>query len=238
MEYFGQSLPGDNCQACDVCMEEVELADDSLVLSQKILSCVIRLREGFGGDYTAQVLVGSREQRVMEKGHDKLSTFGLLEAHDKRQVRDWIEQLVGQGYLVKGGEYGVLQLTAEGREVLAGGLSPRLAKPTARGSGRERTGRKKTSKSAAESWEGVDRGLFDTLRTWRRTKAEERGLPPFIIFGDAVLRDLARYRPSTSDGLLQVRGMGQKKGREYGEELLELIIGYCRQEGRATDVEA
>jgi ATP-dependent DNA helicase RecQ len=238
VEYFGQTLPGDNCQACDVCLEEVELADDSLKTAQKIISCVARLRESYGGDYTAQVLVGSREQRILEKGHDKLSTFGLLDAHDKRQVRDWIEQLVGQGFLVKGGEYGVLQITAEGRELLGGGIEPRLAKPTARSGRGERTTRKKTAKAAEQSWEGVDRGLFDALRTWRRTKADERGLPPFIIFGDAVLRDLARFRPSTADGLLHIRGMGQKKGREYGEELLELIVRYCREEGKSTDVEA
>ena len=238
VEYFGQSLSDEKCLACDFCLDEVELADDSLVTAQKIISCVARLRENYGGDYTAQVLVGSKEQRVVEKGHDKLSTWGLLKAHDKRQVRDWIEQLVGQGCLVKGGEYGVLQITADGRDVMSGGFTPRLLKATERGGRSERNRTRKESKSEKESWEGVDRGLFEALRQWRREKAEVRGLPPFIIFGDAVLRDLARYRPSTAEALMQIRGIGQKKRAEHGDELTAVVVEYCREHGVATDMEA
>ena len=237
VEYFGQRLAGEKCGACDMCLDEAEFVDDSLQTAQKILSCVVRLRESFGGDYTAQVLVGSKEQRIVEKGHHKLSTFGLLQEHDKRQVRDWIEQLVGQGCLVKGGEYGVLQLTPDGRDVLSGTYSPRLLKAAVR-SGRGERGRvRKESKSGKESWEGVDRGLFDALRAWRRTRADERGLPPFIIFGDAVLRDLARYRPSTQEALMQIKGIGQKKRGEYGAELLQAIIAHCRENGLGTDAQ-
>jgi len=237
VEYFGQTLAGEKCGACDMCLDEAELVDDALQTAQKILSCVVRLRESFGGDYTAQVLVGSKEQRIVEKGHHKLSTFGLLQEHDKRQVRDWIEQLVGQGCLVKGGEYGVLQLTADGRDVLNGTYAPRLLKAVTR-SGRGERGRvRKVSKSGKESWEGVERGLFDALRAWRRMRADERGLPPFIVFGDAVLRDLARYRPSTQEALMQIKGIGQKKRSEYGEELLQEIIAHCRENGLGTDVE-
>lgn len=238
VEYFGQSLADQKCLACDFCLDEVELADDSLVTAQKIISCVARLRENYGGDYTAQVLVGSKEQRVVEKGHDKLSTWGLLKAHDKRQVRDWIEQLVGQGCLVKGGEYGVLQITADGRDVMSGDFTPRLLKASERGGRSERSRTRKESKSEKESWEGVDRGLFEALRQWRREKAEARGLPPFIIFGDAVLRDLARYRPSTAEALMQIRGIGQKKRDEYGEELTAVVVDHCRENGLATDMEA
>ena len=236
VEYFGQTLGGEKCGACDVCLDELERADDELVTSQKILSCVARLREGFGGDYTAQVLVGSREQRILAKGHDRLSTWGLLREHDKRHVRDWIEQLVGQGFLEKEGEFGVLRLTVDARDVLCGAVTPRLLKP-AEAAGRG--GRKrKESKTAAESWSGVDRWLFDALRAWRRAKADERGLPPFIIFGDAVLRDLARYRPSTDEALMQVRGIGRRRQAEYGEELRALIVEHCREHGLGTDAEA
>ena len=162
----------------------------------------------------------------------------MLKAHEKRQVRDWIEQLVGQGCLVKGGEYGVLQITADGRDVMSGDFTPRLLKASERGGRSERSRTRKESKSEKESWEGVDRGLFEALRQWRREKAEARGLPPFIIFGDAVLRDLARYRPSTAEALMQVRGIGQKKHDEYGEELTTVVVDHCRENGLATDMEA
>ena len=236
VEYFGQSLDGENCGACDLCLDEVELADDPLILAQKILSCVARLRESYGGDYTAQVLIGSREQRVVERGHDKLTTWGLLKAFDKRQVRDWIEQLVGQGCLVKDGEYDLLKITEEGREVLSGRTTPRMLKAAPPAGRRDR--KRRESKPESQSWQGVDRELFDALRNWRSEKAKARGLPPYIICDDAVLRALARHRPSTDEGLLAVRGIGRRKQAEYGEELLALISAHCREQGLAMDVEA
>ena len=107
--YFGQQLESANCGACDVCLAELDLVEDALVVGQKILSCVFRLDENFGGDYTAQVLAGSREQRILDNGHDKLSTWGILQEHDRKCIRNWIEQLVGQGFLEKKGEYNVLK---------------------------------------------------------------------------------------------------------------------------------
>lgn len=229
LEYFGETLAAESCQACDFCLNEIEFVDDSLVTAQKILSCVARLQENFGGDYTAQVLVGSREQRILEKGHDKLSTWGLLRTHDKRQVRDWIEQLVGQGYLNKSGEYHLLQLTTEGRDVLGGRTTPRLTKPVP-------SRNRRAAKAEKDSWEGVERGLFDALRALRRAKAEERGLPPFVVFGDATLRDLARRRPSTFEALLDVHGIGEKKRSQYGQEFLDVVTEYCAEHGVAQDV--
>jgi ATP-dependent DNA helicase RecQ len=233
VEYFGEPFEGTSCQACDVCLNEVELVDDPLVTAQKIVSCVARLNESYGGDYTAQVLVGSRDKRILEKGHDRLSTWGLLQTHDKRQVRDWIEQLVGQGFLEKAGEYDVLQITAEGRDMLGGRATPRLLKPTSRSAG----GGTRKAKVDRESWEGVDRGLFDVLRALRRRKADERGLPPFVVFGDATLRDLARRRPSTFEQLTSVHGIGERKRAEYGEEFLDAVTSFCREHGVAMDVE-
>jgi ATP-dependent DNA helicase RecQ len=86
------------------------------------------------------------------------------------------------------------------------------------------------------SWEGVDRGLFEELRAWRRTKAAERGLPPFVIFSDATLRSLARCRPSSVAGLLQVHGIGQVKAAEHGDEVVQLVSEYARRHGVTVDV--
>jgi ATP-dependent DNA helicase RecQ len=228
VEYFGQLLETDNCQACDVCLGEISLVEDALVIGQKILSCVLRLNQSFGGDYTAQVLCRSRDQRILENGHEKLSTWGLLTDHGKRSTRDWIEQLAAQGFLQKTGEYGVLAVTPEGRRLLRGELVPRLLLPAET--------RKKESKISAASWEGVDRGLFEALRALRRQKAQDRGIAPFIIFGDATLRGLARTRPSTPAGFLAVHGIGEKKAAEYGEDFLRVIADYCRENSVTRDV--
>lgn len=228
VEYFGQQLDSENCGACDVCLAEVDQVEDPLVVAQKILSCVVRVGQNYGGDYVAQVLVGSKEERILSRGHDRLSTWGILAEHDKRTARGWIDQLIGQEFLAKTGEYNVLQLTDAGWQVLRGEVTPRLLRPA----------KKKTqqrSRAERESWEGVDRGLFETLRVWRRRKADERGTPPFIIFGDATLRDLARTRPSSADALLTVHGVGAKKSAEYGAELLREIAEYCRQNNVALD---
>jgi ATP-dependent DNA helicase RecQ len=228
VEYFGQTYAGDNCQACDVCLGEVALVEDALVISQKILSCVLRLGEGFGGEYTAQVLTGSRDQRILENGHDRLSTWGLLMDHGKRNARDWIEQLAAQGFLEKVGdrEYQVLAVSTTGRQVLRGEIVPRLLKPAER---------KKEAKISTASWDGVDRGLFERLRELRRQKAAERGLPPFVVFSDATLRNLARCRPSTPKNLLAVHGIGEKKAAEYGVDFLEAIGDYCREHNVPQD---
>ena len=227
--YFGQQLESENCGACDVCLAELDLVEDALVVGQKVLSCVFRLRENFGGDYTAQVLAGSREQRILDNGHDKLSTWGILAEHDRKSVRNWIEQLVGQGFLEKNGEYNVLKITPAGRRVLRGEVTPRLLKPAQRP--------RKESRAAHDSWDGVDRDLFEVLRDWRRRQASERQIAPFIVMGDATLRDLARARPSSLHRLRAIHGIGEKKCADYGAELLAEIAAYCHRAGVSLDVD-
>ena len=213
VRHFGQDLESECCNACDVCFGELELADDALVTAQKILSCVYRLDQRFGADYTASVLTGSTEARILDRGHDELSTYALLSDLPKRRVRDWIEQLVGQGYLEKRGEYSILGLTPRSWQILRGEKTPRLLKPAER---------PKTRKSD-DSWEGVDRGLFEALRILRREIAAEKNVPAYIVFGDAALRDMARRRPSSVDGFLEVSGVGQTKAQQYGERFVRLI---------------
>jgi ATP-dependent DNA helicase RecQ len=229
LHYFGQQLESENCGACDVCLAELDLVEDALTIAQKIISCVYRLKESFGGDYTAQVLAGSREQRILENGHETLSTWGLLKDQDRKSIRVWIEQLVAQGFLEKTGEYNVLTITPAGRRVLRGEVTPRLLKPSQQP--------RKVSRAAHDSWDGVDRGLFEALREWRRRQAVEREIAPFIVMGDATLRDLARARPSTLPRLRAAHGIGEKKCAEYGADLLAEIARYCRQAGVGQDVD-
>jgi len=164
------------------------------------------------------VLRGSTEQRVLDNGHDRLSTYGLLREHDVRAVRGWVEQLVAQRFLAKTGEYNVLQVTGTGRGVLTGEETPRLLKPA------KATGARK-SKVHEDSWEGVDRGLFERLRDLRRQLAEEKSVPAYVVFGDASLRDMTRRRPSTLSEFLEVHGVGEKKAADYGELFLAVIGG-------------
>jgi len=227
LQYFGQDLESESCQACDVCFGDLELADDALVGAQKILSCVYRLDERFGADYTAGVLTGSREQRILDGEHDRLSTYGLLSDYSKRLVRDWIEQLVGQGYLAKRGEYNVLNITDRGWSVIRGTETPRLLKPAER----------PAKRATPDSWDGVDRGLFDALRVLRREVAREKRVPAYIVFGDAALRDMARRRPSNGEGFLGVSGVGQAKARQYGDRFVAAIAEYCRSHGLEHDIE-
>lgn len=229
IEHFGQSWTSGACNACDVCLGNLRTVDDALVIGQKILSCVLRVREGYGADYVSLVLSGSKDQRILAAGHDQLSTYGLLKEFRRQDVRQWIEQLVAQGYLLKDGEYHLLRVTPKGRELLSGDATPTLLLPT-------KTGRTSSAAAEAESWEGVDHGLFDALRQLRRDEATRRGVPAYIVFGDTTLRDLARKRPSTVEAMLDVHGVGQQKSADFGEQFVACIVDYCEQHGLSTDV--
>ncbi len=229
LNYFGQNLAKENCAACDICLGDMDYIDDSLVTSQKIISCILRLEQRFGGDYTASVLTGSEDKRILLNQHDKLSTYGLLDNFSKHTVHNWIEQLTGQGYIVKTGEYNVLNVTPKGYGVLKNTETPRLLKPSQKPA--------KKSKTARDSWEGVDNGLFEMLRTLRAKIAGKKGMPAYIVFGDASLRDMARKRPSSINNLMEVKGVGEKKCKQYGETFLKAIKEYCRENSLDTNRE-
>jgi ATP-dependent DNA helicase RecQ len=228
--YFGQPYHPGDCGACDVCLGDVDALDDALVTAQKILSCILRLGQRFGGAYTALVLAGSRDQRILDNEHDRLSTYGLLRDHDAHDVRDWIEQLAGQGFVEKTGEYNVLCVTPAGYRVLKGEATPKLLRPT------RKPERRRAAKVTAESWQGVDETLFEALRTLRASLAKERAVPAYVVFGDAALRDMARRRPSTVQRFLEVKGVGQAKCTRYGHVMVEEIRAYCIKHAVDMDV--
>ncbi|UCF16102.1 MAG: DNA helicase RecQ [Phycisphaerales bacterium] len=228
LNYFGQALDKDNCSACDVCLGELDCITDALETGQKILSCIVRLGQRFGGGYTALVLTGSQDQRILENNHNSLSTYGLLSDYSRRTVHDWIEQLEGQDYLRKVGDYNVLNVTEKGWQVLRGNETPRLLKPAEKPA--------KISRVVEDSWQGVDKGLFEALRKLRRSIARRKGVPAYIVFGDTTLRDMARLRPSDHVRLLEVKGIGEKKSRQYGEDVLATIRDYCQTNSIDMDV--
>ena len=240
VEYFGQILESDNCGACDICTGECEILADSQAIAQKILSCVYRVNEGFGGAYVSSILRGADTAAIRERGHDKLSTYGLLKKHSQRELSDWVGQLVGLGLLDRvGNEYPILKLNAKSWEVMKDQHAARLRsasggvpEETAEVSSRDKS---RKSKNEAAAWEGVDRDLFGDLREVRLKIAAARGVPPYLVFGDATLRDLARVRPSSESKMAAIYGIGEAKLRDFGQTFFEAIDAGCRSRGLSRD---
>jgi ATP-dependent DNA helicase RecQ len=232
VEHFGQTYPSSNCRSCDLCLGDTEDVPEAGVMAQKILSCVARVKEGFGINHVVSVLRGENTESIRKRDHDKLSTYGLLKGHDKADLRDWIYQLIGQGVLLQqGDQYPVLKLNDASREVMRGRLGVRLIQPVRRQKGEA----PRASKAAEVSWEGVDTGLFEALRVLRRSFAAERGVPPYVIFSDATLRELARVRPSTAERMRAIYGVGDAKLRDFGPRFLELITSRAQTHGLTLD---
>ncbi|MFL5242010.1 MAG: DNA helicase RecQ [Gemmataceae bacterium] len=222
VEYFGQSFDAPRCSACDLCLDETEGVPEAAVVAQKILSCVARVKEGFGINHVVGVLRGENTENIRKRGHDQLTTFGLLKSASKADVRDWIYQLIGQGFILQvGEEYPVLKLNEASWEVMKGKRPVRLVQMS-------RKEKPEKTKPETVSWEGVDRGLFDALRDLRRRLAEERDVPPYVVFHDTVIRELARVRPSTLEKMRTISGIGDNKLREFGSPFLQAIDDYCR----------
>jgi ATP-dependent DNA helicase RecQ len=218
-EYFGQAYTKPTCEACDVCLNEIEGLADATVTAQKILSCVARAGERFGAEHIVDVLLGANTERVRRWRHEQLSTYGLLRGTNRKALSNMLYQLLDDGLLERSGdERPVLRLNDASWAVLRGTRTVRLLQPKTA---------VRQARVDAESWEGVDRGLFDSLRELRRQVADERQVPAYVVFGDATLRDMARVRPGSAAALLNVRGVGERKLADLGQRFLEHIATYC-----------
>lgn len=214
--YFGQDFRHDNCGACDICLNECKVIDDGVVVTQKILSCVARLQSRFGAAHVVDVLRGSNKEKVRSMGHDSLSVYGLLNDTPAATLQSYIDQLCDLGALRRtSGDRPILQLTREAGEFLRGEQEVSLRRPVEVAKTRARRG--------GADWEGVDRELFDRLRSIRRELAEERGVPAYVIFGDQTLRGLAKHKPQTLGEMLEVKGVGQRKLEDFGAQFLAAI---------------
>jgi ATP-dependent DNA helicase RecQ len=221
--YFGQDHPLASCGACDVCRGEVASVDHAQEIAVKILRAVAELRGRFGNAHVADVLAGASTDRIHALRHQQLDSYGALRDATRPEVRAWIDQLLGQGFVVRsGGEYPTVALTTRGAQVLRGetaaGPLSRVARPV-------RSGRPGPAANGSPPGPpgADDRALFEALRQARRELAEERGVPPYIIFSDATLREMARLRPATREELLGVKGVGEWKCDEFGPRFLSAI---------------
>ncbi len=217
-EYFGQPYEQASCEACDVCLGETESLPDSTVTAQKIISCVARAGERFGVRHVCEVLRGAKTEGITRHGHDRLSTYGLLPMFDQRAAENLVHQLLDQELLTRtGGDRPVVTLNARSWEVLRGERQVVLLQP--------RAGRTKTAKADADDWSGVDRDLFERLRTWRRRVADARGKPAWTIFDDKSLRTIARDKPTSPAALLRCKGIGEKRLGDFGAAILDIVAG-------------
>ena len=221
--YFGETYAKDDCAACDFCLGELETIEDPVTLARKILSCVARVNQRFGAAHVTNILRGSESDQVIARGHRDLSVFGLLKDRSIDEVRAYIDQLVARGLLRQtGDQYPVLQLTQDGVNLMRdAGAMPDLTLARMKKPEKDRVPRR--SRVEAESWEGVDRDLFEALRALRLQIARDRHVPPYVVFHDTTLRELARLKPTTLDALRHVYGVGARKAEDLGAAVIDVI---------------
>ena len=219
LEYFGDSLP-EECGNCDVCLTPPKTWDGT-VEAQKLLSCVYRTGQRFGAGHVIDVLRGKDTDKARRNRHEHLSTFGIGENRSAVQWRSILRQLIVQGYLRSDAQrYGALRLTPKSRPLLKGEEQVRL---------REDTSSKRATKAARASAYEVppeDESLWQALRELRTRLSREAGVPPYVIFHDATLREMVRLRPSSPSELLTLQGIGEKKLERYGVAFLEVLRGH------------
>ena len=220
LNYFADYLDED-CGNCDVCQDPPQQFD-ATVDAQKALSCVYRVGQRFGIRHVIDVLRGADTERVRLLKHDQLSTYGIGSDRSDFEWGSIIRQLIHHGYLSQDiANYSVLKLSERARPLLRGETELQLAKPRVK----ERAAKKK-SRDRSVAHGPHDEGLFEHLRVLRKRLADEQGVPPYVIFGDASLVHMARDKPLDEEAFLAINGVGEHKLEKYGDEFLDAIAEY------------
>ncbi|WP_255352410.1 DNA helicase RecQ [Novosphingobium sp. AAP83] len=215
LRHFGEDPP-EKCGNCDNCLEAPGITDGTHV-ARKLLSAVYRTGQLFGFGYVEKVLTGVADERITQRGHDQLSVFGIVTADEAPLLRPLARALQARGALVAT-EHGGLALGGDARAILKGEAEvPLVVVPK-----KERTSRRRAASPGA-AFNPVGDPLFDALRSLRRDMAREAGLPPYVIFHDSVLREMAGTRPASLAELGQIGGVGGRKLEAYGDRFLEVI---------------
>lgn len=218
LHYFDETYQLSNCSGCDNCLDNTELVDETLA-AQKILSCVYRLGQRFGAKHVVDVLKGSKAKSVVEKGHDQLSTYGLMKEYPEGSLRSYIETLVEHGFLLRSeGDYPVIQWSDKSALVT---------------NGQEKVIIRRKIKNNTEKVLAVeyDRDLFTELSALRHQWARKMSVPAFVIFGDRTLIEMATTFPMNYASFLSVNGAGPVKWEKYGQSFLDVITAYCTSKG-------
>ncbi|MFE0132280.1 DNA helicase RecQ [Streptomyces sp. NPDC059037] len=228
LTYFGQDADGQSCGNCDTCLTPPETWDGT-VAAQKVLSTVVRLQrergQKFGAGQIIDILLGKKTAKVIQFDHDQLSVFGIGEELAEAEWRGVVRQLLAQGLIAVEGEYGTLVLTEESGTVLGREREVRLRKEPKRAAAARASKGERKAKTAAAVAELPQEAVpvFEALRAWRGAQAKELGLPAYVIFHDATLREIATLRPSSLAELGGISGLGEKKLATYGEGVLGVL---------------
>ncbi|MGR5321958.1 ATP-dependent DNA helicase RecQ [Vibrio alfacsensis] len=223
LNYFGE-YRDKPCGNCDICLDPPKHFD-ATEEARKALSCVYRVNQSFGMGYVVEVLRGMQNIRVRENGHDKISTYGLGRDHSHDYWISIFRQLIHKGLLFQNiTRNSTLQLTEEARPLLRGDISLELAVPRLDTAARAAKSDKLTSNN-------YDKKLFAKLRKLRKSIADEDGLPPYVVFSDATLIDMAEILPTSYGEMLAVSGVGQRKLEKYADPFLDLIQEHITHHG-------
>ena len=232
LRYFGEEIIDRNCGSCGNCLDESEMIDITLE-AQKMLSCVYRAKERYGGTTIIQTLRGSKNKNVLTYGLDKISTYGIMKEYSEAGLREIMMTLVSKEYLyITADRYPILKLTEQSADILKGKASVFHKKDLVH----KKRELSKSSKSSS-STEDYNEELFEILRGVRASISKEKGVPPFIIFHDATLKEMSAYYPKGKDDLLSLKGVGVKKYENYGELFLSEIKNYCDEKGIDKDMD-
>lgn len=224
LNYFGESYSAETCSNCDNCNSAPTPLTDITIPAQKFLSCVKRADEKFGAGHIVDILLGSKNEKVLRWEHEKLSTYGIGKELDRKQWMHLARQLLSLGYLKQEGEFHTLSLTAKALESLRK-REPIFGVMQEAGRAAKANGKKKAADLE------YHRGLFAILRQKRKDLADEAGVPPYVIFPDRTLMEMAAYFPQSQASLRVISGVGQVKAQQYGEAFLEVIRDFSGKHG-------
>ncbi|MGW5109059.1 DNA helicase RecQ [Nocardia sp. NPDC004123] len=224
LAYFGQQ--GERCGNCDTCLNAPE-AWDGTVPAQKVLSTVLRLKrergQSFGAGHIVDILIGKRNPKVEQHAHHELKVFGIGTELRDIEWRGVVRQLLAQGLLAVHGDYGVLTLTDASNQVLFEKRQVMFRREPERAKAARTAKPAKASRLAVGDLSQSDTDLFEKLRAWRAATAKEQGVPAYVVFHDATLREIATRKPATLSDLAGISGIGENKRAKYGEGVLEVI---------------
>ncbi|GGT34652.1 ATP-dependent DNA helicase RecQ [Streptomyces chromofuscus] len=246
LAYFGQDPDPAGCGNCDTCLTPPETWDGTIA-AQKVLSTVVRLQrergQKFGAVQIVDILLGKRTGKVIQFDHDQLSVFGIGQELTEGEWRGVVRQLLAQGLLAVEGEYGTLVLTEASGAVLRRErevpLRKEPKKPVSAGAGSSSSGRgERKAKAAATELPEELLPAFEALRAWRAEQAREQGVPAYVIFHDATLREIATVWPTTVAQLGGIGGVGEKKLATYGEGVLAVLASVGGAPGTAAAADA
>jgi len=225
LAYFGEDYPSEQCDGCDICLSPQE-EYDATIISQKIMSAIIRTGGQFGISHIIDVLSGDRNKKIIERNHDKLSVYGIAKDFSKEDLRHIIGQLVSIKLIVKiGDEFPILDVSQAGKDILKNRGKISLPKLKSKGKSPQPS-------DAAEA--GYDQELFEQLRLLRNKIADEKRVPPYVVFGDRALRQMAFYLPQNEENFSKISGVGQEKLRQYGRLFIEEIRTYAQKNKLST----